>query len=134
MEPRPENICVIVPTYNNAGTVCDVVGRAVAQGLPVIVVNDGCTDDTAARLAEAALPVTVLTHSRNRGKGVALRTGLQHARQAGFRYAITIDADGQQFPEDIPLPFFKLSGVCNLMFIYKLFCFPQLCRVCLCVT
>ena len=103
MEPRPENICVIVPTYNNAGTVCDVVGRAVAQGLPVIVVNDGCTDDTAARLAEAALPVTVLTHSRNRGKGVALRTGLQHARQAGFRYAITIDADGQHFPEDIPL-------------------------------
>ena len=103
MELRPENICVIVPTYNNAGTVCDVVGRAVAQGLPVIVVNDGCTDDTAARLAAAALPVTVLTHPRNRGKGVALRTGLKHARQAGFRYAITIDADGQHFPEDIPL-------------------------------
>ena len=102
MEQRREDICVIVPTYNNAGTLKDVLTRVLAQGLPVIVVNDGCTDGTAALLAEAALPVTVLTHERNRGKGIALRTGLDHARKAGFRYAITLDADGQHYPVDLP--------------------------------
>lgn len=102
MEPRREDSCVIIPTYNNAGTILDVVTRALAQGLPVIVVNDGCTDRTAALLEEAALPLTVLTHERNRGKGFALRTGLEHARKAGFRYAITLDGDGQHYPEDLP--------------------------------
>lgn len=102
MEGASENICIIIPTYNNAGTVCDVAGRAAAQGCPVIVVNDGSTDDTAARLAGSGLPLTVLTHSRNRGKGIALRTAFSHAHTQGFRYAITLDADGQHFPEDVP--------------------------------
>ena len=94
---------MLIPTYNNAGTIVDVVRRAVAQSLPVIVVNDGCTDATAALLQEAHLPVTVLTHPQNRGKGVALKTGLTHALRAGFRYAVTLDADGQHFPEDLPV-------------------------------
>ncbi|MBO4842228.1 MAG: glycosyltransferase family 2 protein [Bacteroidales bacterium] len=103
MNRATANSCVIIPTYNNAGTVCDVAARAVAQGYPVIVVNDGSTDDTAARLAQSGLPLTVLTHPRNRGKGVALRTAFSHAREQGFRYAITLDADGQHYPEDIPV-------------------------------
>ena len=98
----PKDSCVIIPTYNNAGTLIDVVRRALASSLPVIVVNDGSTDATASLLADAGLPVTVLAHERNRGKGVALKTGLQYARDKGFRYAITLDADGQHFPEDIP--------------------------------
>ena len=103
MSPATESLCIIIPTYNNAGTVCDVAGRAAAQGYPVIVVNDGSTDDTAARLAQSGLPLTVLTHPQNRGKGIALRTALTHAREQGFRYAITLDADGQHYPEDIPV-------------------------------
>jgi len=103
MEKRCEDICVIIPTYNNAGTVVDVVARALAQGLPVIVVNDGCTDRTADLLAASSLPVTVLTHTHNRGKGFALKTALEHARKAGYRYAVTLDADGQHYPEDLPL-------------------------------
>lgn len=103
MEQRTEKVCVIIPCYNNAGTVCDVAGRALAQGLPVIVVNDGSTDNSAAALAEAGLPIQLLTLPRNRGKGVALRTGLRHARSQGYSYAITLDADGQHYPEDIPL-------------------------------
>ena len=99
----PEDICIIIPAYNNAGTVCDVVGRAAAQGYPVIVVNDGSTDDTASRLESSGLPATVLTHPRNRGKGIALRTAISSAREKGFRYAISLDADGQHFPEDIPV-------------------------------
>ncbi len=102
MEGR-KDICVVMPTYRNAGTVLDVVRRVLAQDLPVIVVNDGSPDDTGRLLAESGLPLTVLTHERNRGKGVALRTGLEHARKAGYRYAVTIDSDGQHFPEDIPV-------------------------------
>jgi len=103
MNGASENICIIIPTYNNAGTICDVAGRAFAQGYPVIVVNDGSTDDTAVRLAQTGLPLTVLTHPHNRGKGIALRTAFSHACRQGFRYAITLDADGQHYPEDIPV-------------------------------
>ena len=102
MDRRTGDTCILIPTYNNAGTLLDVVGRAVAQGLPTVVVNDGSTDETAALLAQSPLPVQVLTHPRNRGKGIALKTGLEWARRAGYAYAITLDADGQHFPEDIP--------------------------------
>ena len=102
MEER-KDICVVMPTYRNAGTVLDVVRRILAQGLPLIVVNDGSPDDTGRLLSDAGLPVEVLTHAQNRGKGIALRTGLEHARKAGYRYAVTIDSDGQHFPEDLPL-------------------------------
>ena len=97
------NICIVIPTYNTAGTILDVAGRAVAQGYPVIVVNDGSTDDTAALLAQSQLPLTVLTHPHNCGKGIALRTALSYAREQGYRYAITLDGDGQHFPEEIPV-------------------------------
>ena len=103
MASASEKLCIIIPTYNNAGTICDVAGRAAAQGFPVIVVNDGSTDETAVKLAQSGLPVTILTHPHNRGKGIALRTGLTHAREQGYHYAITLDADGQHFPEDIPV-------------------------------
>ena len=103
MEERRKDSCVIIPTYNNAGTVRDVVVRALAQNLPVIVVDDGCTDGTQALLAGSNLPIKVLRHERNRGKGIALRTGLEYARKEGYRYAVTLDADGQHYPEDLPL-------------------------------
>ena len=103
MQAAAGNICIVIPTYNNAGTICDVAGRALAQGYPVIVVNDGSTDQTATLLEQSGLPLTVLNHPRNRGKGIALRTALAYAHTQGFQYAITLDADGQHFPEDIPV-------------------------------
>lgn len=103
MQAAAGNICIVIPTYNNAGTICDVAGRAVAQGYPVIVVNDGSTDQTARLLEQSGLPLTVLNHPYNRGKGIALRTALTYAHAQGFRYAITLDADGQHFPEDVPV-------------------------------
>ena len=93
--------CVIIPTYNNSGTVADVVERALRVCPDVIVVNDGSTDNTEAELC--GISVMVLSHDRNRGKGKALKTGLRYAGMNGFTHAITIDADGQHFPEDIPL-------------------------------
>ena len=96
----PRHICAVIPTYNNGGTVADVVRGVISQGLPVIVVDDGSSDDTAQKLE--GLSVTIIRHLRNRGKGRALKTGLEAARRFGFRYALTLDADGQHDPADIP--------------------------------
>ncbi len=94
-------ICVIVPTYNNVGTIADVVERCKALCDDVIVVDDGCTDNTPAVLAGIS-GITVVRLPRNSGKGSALKAGFRKALQMGFAYGITLDADGQHFPEDIP--------------------------------
>lgn len=100
---------VIIPTYNNAGTLQDVLSRALAQGLPVVVVDDGCTDGTREVLdpvitgPDRQSTVTVLTHPNNLGKGAALKTAFRWALENGYSYAITIDSDGQHYPEDIPV-------------------------------
>jgi glycosyltransferase involved in cell wall biosynthesis len=96
----PRHICAVIPTYNNVGTVADMVRGVLRQGLPVLVVDDGSDDGTAEKLE--GLDIKVLRHPRNLGKGRALRTGLEAARKAGFRFALTIDADGQHDPADIP--------------------------------
>ena len=96
---------VIAPTHNNAGTLADVVRRVRAQGVPVVVVNDGSTDDTARLLADLAAEdpeITVLTQPRNLGKAAALMAGFDHASAAGYTHAVTIDTDGQLDPEQIP--------------------------------
>ncbi|HEY8666074.1 MAG TPA: glycosyltransferase family 2 protein [Tepidisphaeraceae bacterium] len=100
---------VILPTYNNGRTVIGVLDRAAALELPLIVVNDGCTDETAEALAAWKLrrrpptaDVTILTHSANRGKAAALHTGFAAAEAAGHTHAVTIDTDGQLDPEQIP--------------------------------
>ena len=92
--------CVIIPTYNNAGSIVQVVEAVRHYTADIIVVNDGCTDNTASLLAP--MEVTVVEGGRNRGKGYALKVGFRKARACGFDYALTIDADGQHFPDDIP--------------------------------
>ena len=127
-----EDTLVLIPTYNNAGTLEDVVRRSLAQGLPVMVVNDGCTDGTEEILEGMRFPVKpgmtenvepgmtdtenpdvmagsdrpsliVVKHEKNQGKGKALKTGFTEAKRLGYKYVITLDADGQHFPEDIPV-------------------------------
>ena len=65
-------LCALIPTYNNAGTIVDVVRRTHDQLDDIIVVDDGCTDDTLARLQTLDFPVTVVSYPRNKGKGGAL--------------------------------------------------------------
>ncbi|MBR5107662.1 MAG: glycosyltransferase family 2 protein [Bacteroidales bacterium] len=96
----PRHICAVIPTFNNGGTVSDVVRGVLRQGLPVLVVDDGSTDDTQVKLKD--LDIRVLRHETNRGKGRALKTGLEAARKLGYRFAVTLDADGQHDPADIP--------------------------------
>ena len=88
--------CVLIPCYNHASTVAAVV-RAASEHFPILVVDDGSTKP----LPE--LPgCTLLQLKPNRGKGAALRAGLQHAAELGYTHAITMDADGQHFDEDLP--------------------------------
>lgn len=93
-------ICVVIPTYNNAGTIADVVSGTLAECLDVIVVNDGSTDNTGSILRQIE-GITLVDYAQNRGKGYALKKGFEEALQQGFAYAITLDGDGQHYPKDI---------------------------------
>lgn len=95
-------ICVIIPTYNNAGTIERVVRKTCEYCDDVIVVNDGSTDDTE-KILKGIGNVEIVGYEKNKGKGYALKMGFRRARKMGFAYAITLDADGQHFSEDIPL-------------------------------
>lgn len=94
--------CVIIPTYNNEQTIAQVITDVLAYTPHVIVVNDGATDSTAGILRAFGSRIDLVAYTPNRGKGMALRTGIRHAQEKGFRYAITIDSDGQHFADDIP--------------------------------
>ena len=98
-------ICVLIPTYNNHKTLSRVLDGVLQYTQNVIVVNDGSTDTTAQILTKYP-QLTVLTLSKNKGKGIALQTGFKKALELGYDYAITIDSDGQHYPSDLPL-FFK---------------------------
>ncbi|HEX5773441.1 MAG TPA: glycosyltransferase family 2 protein [Geomobilimonas sp.] len=78
-----------------------MVREVIQSGMPVLVVDDGSIDGTTASVA--GLPVNLLRHRENRGKGAALRTGFAWALQHGFVGVITLDADGQHEPSAIPL-------------------------------
>ena len=95
----PNNAVVVIPAYNDGATVADIATRA-AEHCPVIVVDDGSTDDTATALASA--PVTCLRNDDNRGKAASLWRGFRQALDAGAQAVMSMDADGQHAPEEIP--------------------------------
>jgi glycosyltransferase involved in cell wall biosynthesis len=93
-------VAVAIPAYDAAFAVGDVVHRALATGYPVLVVDDGSADSTAAVARSAGARVAV--HPRNLGKGRALRTAFEDLFGAGYDAVVTLDADGQHLPEEIP--------------------------------
>jgi glycosyltransferase involved in cell wall biosynthesis len=92
-------IIALVPGYNEAERIRAVIDAARAF-LPVVVVDDGSTDDTAA-ISEAA-GATVLRQIPNQGKGAALKRGFRHAIETGADAVLMLDADGQHDPAEIP--------------------------------
>jgi glycosyltransferase involved in cell wall biosynthesis len=94
--------CVLLPTYNNAGTLEQVIRDVLQFTSNIIVVNDGSTDATDDILAECPT-LKVIAYTPNQGKGFALRTGLRAAADAGYDYAIAMDSDGQHYASDIPV-------------------------------
>jgi len=105
---RQLQCCVIVPTYNNSGTLGKVLDSLLRQTDQVIVVNDGSTDNTR-QVLENFPSIRVVSYTRNRGKGFALRTGFDAATKLGYEYAISIDSDGQHLPEDMRALLEKVS-------------------------
>ncbi|MEI6434587.1 MAG: DUF2062 domain-containing protein [Bacteroidota bacterium] len=101
-DEKNDGYCVIIPTYNNENTLADVINGVLEHTSDVIVVNDGSTDNTAFILTRFP-KLQIINIPVNTGKGWALREGFKLAIKQGFRYAVTIDSDGQHFPDDLPL-------------------------------
>ena len=97
--------CIVIPTYNNCKTIKRVIDGVIEYGLgyDIIIVNDGSTDETAQLLESYKNKATIITNAVNSGKGISLRKAFAKAWEMGFQNAITIDSDGQHYPEDIHL-------------------------------
>ncbi len=92
--------CAVIPAYNEAARVAPVVRGVIAAGLPPLVVDDGSADATSEVALEAG--ATVIRLTPNQGKGVALKTAFQWAIDQGLDAVVTLDADGQHDPAEIP--------------------------------
>jgi len=110
------HVCVIIPTYNNHLTLAGVIADVSAYNNHIIVVNDGSTDDTEA-IVKTFPYVQLISYPDNVGKGWALRQAFAYAMEKGYKYAITIDSDGQHFAKDIPLFLDKLEQVQDAIII-----------------
>ncbi len=93
-------VAVVIPAFNEAATVAKVAESALRYTQTVFVVDDGSEDDTAARLAD--LPVTLIRNNANLGKAASMSRGFAAALERSMDAVITLDADGQHRPEDIP--------------------------------
>ncbi|MEO6963706.1 MAG: glycosyltransferase family 2 protein [Puia sp.] len=109
------SVYLIIPAFNEAPVVHEVLESLLTLGYPIIVVDDGSSDHTAQIVAE--LPVTLIRHVINRGQGAALETGMEAARRMHADYVVHFDADGQHDGREIirllkPL----LNGECDVVF------------------
>ena len=91
---------VVIPTFNNESTLREVLTGVMDVCGNVIVVNDGSCDNTYDILNQFD-GIEIITHNKNRGKGAALNSGFRKAYDLGYKYAITIDSDGQHYPQEI---------------------------------
>ncbi len=110
-----QDTVVIIPAYNELDTIFDVVSglRNLYPELPVVVINDGSTDDTALEAGRAG--AIVINHSFNLGYGATIQTGYKYALCKGFKFLIQMDGDGQHGPEDIPaLIVMVKKGECDI--------------------
>ncbi len=99
MNTHPINPIIVIPVYNGRDSLLKLVQQVKSNShYPILVVNDGSTDGLC---KEDAPGIAYLEHGINRGKGAALKSGLNMSSQAGFTHAITLDADGQHDPQII---------------------------------
>lgn len=108
MKTNTKTVCVIIPAYNEATVIKDVIkqskrvfakAKAAGYAIDVVLVNDGSKDDTLTQAKKGG--AITIDHILNSGAGGATLTGLSYARQHGYDIAATMDADGQHAPEDV---------------------------------
>lgn len=97
------DICIVIPTYNNERTIASVIESVLPYSSNVIVVNDGSTDTTDSILKTFADKITIVSYVPNHGKGYALQQAFAEAKKRSYKTAITLDADGQHKASDLPL-------------------------------
>lgn len=102
MKQWPEDIAVLIPAYKAAALLKTTLPavRAFVPARQTVVVDDASGDDT--QNVCSGHEVTCLAHKVNKGKGGALATGFSHCISNGYRWVITMDADGQHAPDDLP--------------------------------
>jgi glycosyltransferase involved in cell wall biosynthesis len=99
-DPRVDRIGAVIPAYQAAPSVGDVVRGTLTQLAEVLVIDDGSTDATALEARRAG--ARVISQGINRGKGAALATAFTDLFGRGFGGVVTLDADGQHLPAEIP--------------------------------
>jgi glycosyltransferase involved in cell wall biosynthesis len=104
-----DKVCVVIPAYNAQSTIGSVLEKMQALKIDTIVVDDGSLDET--KQVASAHGVHLLEHPHNLGKGAALRTGFRYLLQKDYEVVITLDADGQHDPSEIPFLLRIFQGV-----------------------
>jgi glycosyltransferase involved in cell wall biosynthesis len=102
MELTPSKVLILIPAYNAANYLPRLVPR-IRHSVPdsdLLIINDGSSDNTAELLP--TLGITCLENVPNQGKGFTLKRGADYALEKGYRHIVTIDADLQHLPEEIP--------------------------------
>lgn len=94
-------ICIVIPTYNNAKFLPDVLNSVLEYCQDVIVVNDGSPDNTIDVLKTFENKITIVNQPKNLGKGKAIKAGFEKALQLGFKYVVTMDSDNQHKATDL---------------------------------
>jgi len=97
---KPQDLCALICAYNEEATIADIIQRTKPQVGKVFVLDDGSRDNTYQQAITAG--ATVISHVKNYGKGQALKTGFHYLENQGYRAVISLDADGQHLPEEIP--------------------------------
>jgi glycosyltransferase involved in cell wall biosynthesis len=104
-----DKVCVVISAYNAQSTIGSVLEKMQALKIDTIVVDDGSLDET--KQVASAHGVHLLEHPHNLGKGAALRTGFRYLLQKDYEVVITLDADGQHDPSEIPFLLRIFQGV-----------------------
>lgn len=110
LNKQVNEICVLIPAYNADRTIGNLIDEIKKYPVDIIVVEDGSTDRTYQIVKDKR--IIVLRHSRRKGKGDALKTGFKYAEKFKYKAVITLDADGQHNPYEIPefISSFETSG------------------------
>src|SRR5205085_10410672 len=111
--PDRQNTAAVIPAYNEAKHLADVVRRTRQELDHVLVVDDGSTDATAAEARAAGAELIV--HPQNRGKGESIKAGLRYWLERDFSWVVILDADGQHRPEEIERMFGSAEGDAALL-------------------